>query len=76
MAKNGEAEGPAYAFLYDRLALSEGRPQRFGSQMVCRGGRYAPQEPVEHPGDLDRRRLALGMKPYAEYLKLFETETC
>ena len=76
MAKTGEAEGTAYALMYDRLALSEGRPQRFGSQMDCRGGRYAPAEPLEDPKALDERRLAYGLKPYAEYLKLFETNSC
>lgn len=62
--------------MYDRLALSEGRAQRFGSQMDCRGGRYVPSEPLEDPQDIDRRRMALGMKPYREYLKLFEGDTC
>lgn len=76
MARAGEADGPAYALMYDRLALSEGRPQRFGSQMACHGGRYAPEQPQEDPENLDRRRLELGMRPYAEYLKLFEGETC
>jgi hypothetical protein len=72
LAKTGEAEGPAYALMYDRLALSEGRPQRFGSQMECRGGRYVPEEPLEDREGIDSRRSALGMKPYAEYLKLFQ----
>src|SRR5690554_5549085 len=35
MVKAGEAEGGSYALMYDRLALSEGRPQRYGSQLSC-----------------------------------------
>lgn len=76
MAKAGEAEGPSYALLYDRLALSEGRPQRYGSQMECRGGRYVPQEPLEDPSTLDARRAALKMIPYAEYLRMFDENSC
>jgi hypothetical protein len=76
MARTGEAEGAAYALMYDRLALSEGRPQRFGSQMDCRGGRHVPAEPLEDPKAIDDRRTAFGLKPYAEYLKLFEADSC
>jgi hypothetical protein len=76
LAKAGEAEGPAYALMYDRLALSEGRPQRYGSQMECREGRYVPEEPLEDPKRIDSRRIALGMTPYAEYLKLYHGSTC
>lgn len=76
MAKTGEAEGPTYALMYDRLALSEGRPQRYGSQMACQGGHYVPIQPIEDPGNLDSRRTALHMVPYSQYLRLFEGDGC
>lgn len=76
MVMHGEAEGPAYALMYDRLALKEGRPQRYGSQMSCSDGRYAPTEPLEDRANLDARRAALGLKPYAEYLRMFDGDAC
>lgn len=76
MVTRGEAEGPAYALMYDRLALAEGRPQRYGSQMSCSDARYAPTEPLEDRRDLDARRASLGLKPYAEYLRMFDGEAC
>lgn len=76
MVARGEAEAPAYALMYDRLALNDGRPQRYASQMSCSHGRYAPAEPLEDPANLDARRAALGLKPYAEYLKMFGGGAC
>lgn len=68
LASKGDIAGGDYALMYDRLATTEGRPQRYGSQMRCEGGRYAPF-PIEAPESLDARRAALAMRPYAEYLE-------
>jgi hypothetical protein len=76
MVRAGEAEGPAYALMYDRLALSENRPQRYGSQMGCKDGRYATLEPFEDPASIDTRRSALGLIPYADYLKIYANMRC
>lgn len=76
MVLAGEAEGPAFALMYDRLALSEGRPQRYGSQMTCRDGRYVTMEPVEEMKTIDDRRSAIGMIPYVQYLRIYKDMSC
>lgn len=50
-----------YATLVDRLAVLEGRPQRFGTQPVCRAGAWVVGE-VEDPAGLDARRAELGLQ--------------
>lgn len=42
----GEVDGEAYAKMFDRLAISEGRPQRYGTQFTCVSNRWtlAPLE--------------------------------
>ncbi|WP_296595871.1 DUF6624 domain-containing protein [Phenylobacterium sp.] len=67
LAAKGEIAGGDYALMYDRLATTEGRPQRYGSQMRCENGRFVPF-PTEAPEGIEARRGALGMRPYAEYL--------
>lgn len=70
LAAKGEVAGGNYALMYDRLALNDGRMQRYGSQMTCKDGKYVPL-PLEDPERVDERRAALGMPPYAEHLKRF-----
>lgn len=76
MAKSGEAEGGAFALMYDRLALSEGRPQRYGSQMTCEDGRWVVEEPVEDWDAIDAQRSSVGLSTLAENLKRFEGRGC
>lgn len=70
LAAQGQVKGGDYALMYDRLALNENRPQRYGSQMVCKAGKYVPS-PIEDPDHIDQRRATLGMTPYKDYLALF-----
>ena len=70
LAKTGEVQGGQFALMYDRLALAEGRMQRYGSQMRCEGGKYVPS-PLEDPEHVDQRRAEFGMTPYADYLAKF-----
>jgi hypothetical protein len=73
----GEIDDAQYALLYDRVSLQfDHRPQRYGSQVVCRDGRWQP-DTMEDPDHVDRRRKAMGMvQSEAEYLKYFETMPC
>jgi hypothetical protein len=73
LARKGEVEGGQYALMYDRLALSEGRRQRYGSQLTCKAGKRVP-EPIEDVDGLDKRRAELGMAPYADYLASFASD--
>jgi hypothetical protein len=70
LAAKGEVDGGDYALLYDRVAVRHDRPQRYGSQMRCEGARWVPN-PIEDPPNLDKRRAAMGMGPYADYLARF-----
>jgi hypothetical protein len=64
-----EVRGEDYALLYDRVALQEGRPQRYGTQGThCENGKYAVPPDVEDPARLDQRRAQMGMEPMAGYL--------
>lgn len=75
LADEGEVEPEQYAAMFDRLALAEGRPQRYGSQMRCEGGKWTPS-PIEAPSDVDVRRRALKLEPMAEHLKDFAQMSC
>lgn len=59
------------AYLIDRLARAEARPQVYGTQGVCQiDGNAGPTwraDPVEAPDMLDRRRAVAGLEPMAAY---------
>lgn len=65
----GEIDGQRYGLMYDRLAINEGRPQRYGTQMTCRDGRWViDYANLEDPENADARREAMGfMQTLAEY---------
>jgi hypothetical protein len=60
LVASGEIDGQSYAMMFDRLAISEARPQRFGTQWRCDGGKYRPY-PIENADRLDERRSAMGI---------------
>ena len=66
-AKTGEASETDYAYLYDRVAVADGLPQRYGTQFM-EGG---PQ-PIEDEAHVDERRKAIGLGTMAEYAKDME----
>lgn len=69
----GEVDGQSYGLMYDRLALSEGRPQRYGSQMTCKAGTWTV-DTLEAPETVDERRKAMGfIDTLAEYEHRFQT---
>jgi len=59
-AKDVDAQN--YAYLYDRVAVAEKRPQRWGTQF--RDG--APQ-PIEDEANVDARRKAIGLGTMEQY---------
>ncbi len=65
-----EVDGQDYALLYDRTALMQGRPQRYGTQgSTCTAdGRFAVPADLESPAGVDSRRAAVGLMPIAQYL--------
>lgn len=71
LLKSGDVNGPDYALLYDRTEMYAGRPQRYGSQVQCRNGQWAPAD-LQDPANVDKRRTTVGLAPMAQYLKMFE----
>lgn len=64
--QRGEADKRDYAYLFDRVALGGGRPQRFGTQFWCRGG-WMQLKPVEAPERLAELRREYGLPEKMEY---------
>lgn len=57
----GEVNGQDYGMMYDRLALHENRPQRYGTQLTCSGGVLKVDRALlEDPAKVDERRQAVG----------------
>lgn len=72
LVAKGEVIGPAYALMFDRLAISEGRPQRYGSQMTCKDGKFIA-DALEDPAHIEERRKAMGFtETLAKYAQRFE----
>jgi hypothetical protein len=73
LALAGEIDGQDYGLMYDRLAVNEGRPQRYGTQMTCKAGKVVLDwENIEDPANVDARRAAMGFPwTLAEYEALF-----
>jgi hypothetical protein len=59
LVAKGEVRGWQYGLMYDRLAISKGRPQRYGSQFRCDNGEWRPY-PIEEPSELETRRVEMG----------------
>lgn len=73
LVATGEIDGQSYGMMYDRLALAEGRPQRYGSQMTCKASKWVVNT-LEAPETVDVRRKAMGFpQTLAEYEAHFAT---
>ena len=69
-ASRGDAPKSSLALLEDRVALGEGRKQRYGSQIGVddsTGRNYVL--PLEDPDGVDARRAEMGLGPLADYVK-------
>lgn len=67
--KDGKANIGSLAYLEDRVLMRQGKPQRYGSQVVRdpESGAWV-LHPVEDPANLDARRKSVGLGPIQEYL--------
>jgi hypothetical protein len=61
-----------YALLFDRVALKDGRPQRYASQLACDEGRRIPKGQVEDPAHLDERRMSVGLDAWLNYVAMMD----
>jgi hypothetical protein len=62
----GETSPSNFAYLFDRVASAEGRPQRYGTQGRCVGTSWEPN-PLEDPAGVDELRSSVGLGTLAEY---------
>ena len=65
----GETSPGNFAYLFDRVALSEGRPQRYGTQGECVAGEWTTK-PIERPEEVDRLRAGVGLPPLEVYVAM------
>lgn len=62
LAEAGEVSGSNYAYLWDRVAVAEQRPQRYGTQGGCTSADNWDAAQIEAPAeDVDARRSAVGI---------------
>lgn len=65
----GVLDAQAYALMFDRIRVHDGRPQRYGTQYAVVDGTMV-RHPVEDPDQLDARRAELGLIPIADYERI------
>ncbi|MBL4789652.1 MAG: hypothetical protein JKY60_11615 [Kordiimonadaceae bacterium] len=78
LVKAGKMKGYALANMLDRIAATENRPQRYGTQSDCIDGKTVIYQ-IEDPENVDERRKAIGLGTLAVYLeglKKVYGETC
>jgi len=64
----GEADPKDLAYLEDRVALSRGRPQRYGTQFVAdSGGQGLVPHTLADPDHVDELRASVGLGTLEEY---------
>lgn len=64
---DGEADPTELAYLEDRVALNQGRPQTYGTQIGCVDGRAEPAE-LADPDRVEELREEVGLQPLEDYL--------
>ena len=70
-AEHGRTDWEPYALLFDRLQLTLGKRQRYGTQLRRdESGRFEVL-PVEDERRLDEIRSKAGLMPLAQYIKIF-----
>lgn len=68
-AENGDLSQKNYAYLYDRIQVNQGLPQRYGTQFakVDPVNKIIELRPMEDLDNLDNRRRAIGLTPIEVY---------
>lgn len=71
--RTGKAKSYYLAYLEDRVALSEGKKQIYGTQIYKTENGYKIA-PIEDERNVDVRRKMIGLSPLAEYVKEWNIE--
>lgn len=68
--KKGRVKPRDLAFLEDRIAIGKGEKQIYGSQITAKPGtRNLYVYPMINPVNVDKRRISVGLRPIAPYIK-------
>ena len=72
-AEGDDVDASEVAYLEDRVAVNNGEPQRYGTQVSCvpEGG-VEPSTPLVDEAAVDALREEAGMEPLADYYTEFE----
>jgi hypothetical protein len=76
--ENGGVRPRDYAYLFDRVAVNQGRPQRYGTQPMesCNDDGSLSPRPLEDPETVDERRAELGIEPMANAMAEMASRRC
>lgn len=75
----GERVDRNFAYLYDRVAVAEGRPQRYGTQLHSPDGKACGLDfkPMEERSQVEARRAELNLPPLDAYRRMvLEMQHC
>lgn len=67
LALAGETKPSNFALLFDRVAVKQRLPQKYGTQGRCLGTGWSAFD-TEDTASLDERRASVGLPPQAEYV--------
>ena len=70
----GDADSKHAAYLDDRIAYNERRPQKYGTQFDWDANGEMNPHPVDDFKAVDRRRQALGMTPFAQHIAYVKSQ--
>jgi hypothetical protein len=68
--KEDELDAQYYALFVDRLLVSEGKPQKFETQIKSYNNDAPVLFPIENPGKVDTVRANMGLIKLQEYLSI------
>jgi hypothetical protein len=74
VARN-EASAVNLAYLTDRVAVNDGRPQVYGTQLRQNEGTELVPDPIADADTVDERRSAVGLGPLAEYVEVVRSHS-
>lgn len=78
-AASGEGINRPFAYLYDRVAVAENRPQRYGTQLSTSGKDHCALEfaPMDDRAQVEARRAQLNLPPLDDYKRMvMEMQHC
>lgn len=73
LVEKGEAKAKEYAYLWDRVAIAQNRPQRYATQGACQGSHWEPAD-LEEPEQIEARRAEMGLGSLDVYRDQFDCD--